>query len=264
MAELVEAAEVVEEVVGKAFSSRDFGLGATVGLVVGGAVAYYFANKYLAEKYNDITTEEIESMREHYRSKEVAREQKPKLEKIVEEQGYVAAPIPGKEEVAGSSLTKARDIARENEQDPDVIAEADAAVERSNVFEKAKVEDEWDYEEEVRMRRPDYPYVIHVDEQGELAELDQLTWTYYEGDEILCNAGDEVVTDVERSVGLSNLDKFGHGSGDANVVYIRNVVLGLEIEILRSTGKYEEEVLGLQHADESIRRRKRSFDDDSG
>ena len=31
MAELVEAAEVVEEVVGKAFSSRDFGLGATVG-----------------------------------------------------------------------------------------------------------------------------------------------------------------------------------------------------------------------------------------
>jgi hypothetical protein len=37
---------------------------------------------------------------------------------------------------------------------------------------------------------------------------------------------------------------FGHGSGDPNVVYIRNEKLQAEYEVLRDPGSYEIEVLG--------------------
>lgn len=260
-------ADVTEEVVEQVMIplSRAF-VGAGLALAGGLLIGYGVAEKRLRMKYKEIADDEIEAMRNHYRSKEIAREEKPELEKIVAEQGYVPAPIPDKEQVTGSDLTRPRSI-------QDVVGPEtaeDAAIKRGivereraeNVFDKAAVEDEWDYEEEVRMRRPDYPYVIHLDEVGEVSEMDSLTWTYYEGDEVLCNASDEVVTDVERSVGLANLDKFGHGSKDANVVYVRNVLLGIEIEIIKSPGRYDEEVLGLKHADENASRRKRHFDDD--
>lgn len=238
--------------------------GLVIGLAIGGAAGYFYAEKKLRMKYQQISDDEIDSMREHYRSKEIAREVKPEVEEIVKEQGYVAAPIPPKEEVTGSDLTRARSVADVAPEKPEDIEAKKEILKRENIFAKAETEDEWDYEEEVRMRRPDYPYVIHVDELGELSELDSLSWTYWEGDEILVNASNDVVTDVERSVGLANLDKFGHGSGDINTVYIRNVVLGIEIEIIRSEGKYEEEVLGLKHFDENARRRTRHFDDGTG
>jgi hypothetical protein len=261
------AEEVIEKVV-RTVPLRMSLIGAAMTFAGGCLIGYAWTEGRLRTKYQEIAEEEIEAMRDHFRSKAIAREEKPAVEEIIAEQGYVAPPIPQKEEVTGTSLKKARDIAKENSEDLEQQELAEEAERRVNVFElhgdtDVEESDEWDYEEETRMRRPDYPYVIHVDERGELAEMDQLTWTYYEGDEVLCNASDEVVTDVDRSVGLSNLDKFGHGSGEQNVVIVRNVVLGIEIEIVRSPGRYDEEVLGLQHADESARRRKRSFDDDS-
>ena len=46
-------------------------------------------------------------------------------------------------------------------------------------------------------------------------------------------------------VGLVNLGKFGHGSGDPNVVYVRNVELEMEIEIIHSDGKFSEQSRGI-------------------
>lgn len=274
-AEDVITEEVIEKVVRTVPLPMSL-LGAAMTFAGGCLIGYAWTEKRLRVRYADIANEEIDLVRDHYRRKEIAREEKPAVEAIIAEQGYTPAPIPQKEEVAGSALTKSRQFGTDTEEDAAAKREILEREKRlgmttdlppeeleRNVFEEHG-DETWDYEVEVASRTPDTPYVIHVDERGELSELDQLTWTYYEGDEVLCNASDEVVTDVDRCVGLSNLDKFGHGSGEENVVIVRNVVLGLEIEIVRSPGRYDEEVLGLQHADESARRRKRHFDDDAG
>lgn len=252
MAELVDAAEAVEEVARMTFSSRDFGLGLAIGVAAGGAVVYLYVEKKLRLKMDMIMNAEIDEMRDHYRRKAIAAQEKPELEgaeKIVQEEGYVPPPIPPKEEVARSvEATSTR---------------TKVAPEKLNVFEQhADTEvQEWDYESETKFRSPERPYVIHVDELEDHPEIECVSWTYYEGDEVLVDAQEQVVTDVDNTVGLTNLDRFGHGSGDDNTVYVRNAKLGLEFEITRSEGKYEEEVLGLQHADESARRR-RKFDDE--
>jgi len=250
MAELVEAAEATEEVIKLAFSSRSFGMGLVAGAAIGGAVAYVYLEKKMRLKMDAIIEAEVNEMREHYRSKEIARQEKPKLEAIVQEQGYVPPPIPAKETIIPVS-----------DQEGEAIAE----VVQQNVFEEhaETVVEEWDYESEVKFRSPEIPYVIHVDEIEEFPEIECVSWTYYEGDEVLVDAREQPVTEVNQTVGLENLDKFGHGSNDPNLVYIRNVKLGMEFEITRSEGRYDQEVLGLEHADESARRRKRvRFDDE--
>ncbi len=132
-----------------------------------------------------------------------------------------------------------------------------------NVFEEAAVVDNWDYHKERQRRSPLRPYVIHYDERDEKPYVEG-TLTYYTEDDVLCNELDEVIAESERErlVGDANLEKFGHGSNDAQIVYIRNDALETQYEIVRSPNSYAKEVYGLEHADTSRRRKKRRFDYD--
>lgn len=105
----------------------------------------------------------------------------------------------------------------------------------------------WDYEEELARRKPDEPYVIHKDEfmENEL-DFSQETLTFYEGDEIMTDAVDQPLWGWYDMMGTL---KWGHGSEDPNVVYIRNETLHFEWEVLRHSGRYEIEVAGLSIED---------------
>ena len=93
-------------------------------------------------------------------------------------------------------------------------------------------------------------------------EFNQVTLTYFEGDEVLSDERDQTVDDVDGLAGEDNLQRFGHGSGDPNVLYIRNEHISLDMEILRSKGKYTHEVLGfIEHSDQPKIRRFRSDDE---
>lgn len=103
--------------------------------------------------------------------------------------------------------------------------------------------DTWDYEAEKSTRTGDAPYVIHFDEfQASEMNFEQSTVTYYEGDDILSDEYDAPMYRWEANLGELN---WGHGSGDSNVVYIRNEALEQEWEVLRHSGRFEVEVLGL-------------------
>ena len=105
---------------------------------------------------------------------------------------------------------------------------------------------DWNYPEEIQNRSEDRPYVIHQDEfkLGE-SGYDQTTYTYYAVDEVMVEEGSrDPLTNVDFSVGLENL-KFGHGTDDIDVVFVRNDKLELEYEICRLHTSYEEEVVGL-------------------
>jgi hypothetical protein len=105
----------------------------------------------------------------------------------------------------------------------------------------------------------DYPYVIPY--ETVFHELDDgyedVTLTWYEEDGVLIDSRDEAIPDVEGIVGEANLQKFGHGSRDPNIVYIRNEELQTDFEIVRDSGSYVEKVLGVIKHSESRSKKKR-------
>ena len=119
----------------------------------------------------------------------------------------------------------------------------------------------WDYDEEIARRSPGAPYIIHHDEffEGEKDYL-QSSLVYYEGDDVLSDERDKHIDDVEGTIGSDNL-RFGHGSRDNNIVYIRNDRLEMDFEVMRSFGKYSQEVLGfIEHSDNRGPRKFRDYD----
>lgn len=129
----------------------------------------------------------------------------------------------------------------------DVVADIVEAQQRSNIF--ASTGEGWDYELEKlargEMALEGIPYyIIHADEfhQNE-SGFDQMSLVYYAGDDTMVDDRDQPVLDYVRHMGEL---EFGHGSNDPNVVYIRNTARKAEYEILKHTGTYSEEVLGME------------------
>lgn len=116
----------------------------------------------------------------------------------------------------------------------------------TNIFDEAG--DEWNYESELETRTAHAPYVIHVDEfvSDEMGWDSQTTITWYEGDQILCDSTDKPIYNWPDVIGEI---RFGHGSNDPNIFYVRNERMQAEFEILRDVGSYQEVVMGeaLEH-----------------
>lgn len=114
------------------------------------------------------------------------------------------------------------------------------------------VDDDWDIAAEEANRNQAVPYVISHDEFMENAfEHPQVKYVYYAGDDILANENEEMVHDIESVVGSENLGRFGHGSRDRRIVYVRNERLEQDIEVVHSDEKYSQTVMNLRHSDES-------------
>lgn len=129
---------------------------------------------------------------------------------------------------------------------PSVGLRVDKEEEVASVFRL--VDEDWNYDEEVPKRGPEVPYILHRDEffADEKGYDNQTTLTYYQGDDVLCDENDVPIYNPERAVGKLI---FGHGSGDPNVVYVRNEKLEAEYEVLLDQGHYVVEVLGGQVGD---------------
>jgi hypothetical protein len=279
--EVAEQATHVAEV-SRGLSGRNFSFGfggLVVGLGVGATVGYIFAKRQLEAKYSAIAAEEAAEAREHYYAKSVALENvkdKPDLADIVREQGYSVDPEPSQPPMAVTPPSAVVEAAQEEEvvgAEPE--AETAEPVVHQNTFQQfgdaARPEHEWDWHKERSRRSPLKPYVIHIDEREERADVYEcVMFTYFEEDDILCNERDEVVgkEDRDRIIGEANLNRFGHGSGDATVVYIRNDQLEMDVEVNLSPNSYAEEVHGfepeIRHSDQRFRSRRgrASFDDE--
>jgi hypothetical protein len=73
----------------------------------------------------------------------------------------------------------------------------------------------------------------------------QSTLTYYEGDGVLTDERESVIEDIDETVGLKNMTKFGTNASDPNVVHIRNGRLQMEFEVCRDENSYSKIVLGM-------------------
>lgn len=270
-----EAIDGVVEVVEVIHNNTGLLIGVAVaGLVAGGVGGYFIAKKQLRSYYEDLASQEIAEAKEFY-----ATLNKVDVDGAVLTPMEVMDKLHGSEAAAtalrgyqGEALTPTPSSAKtaaqieaesallDDEMDEAQIRKMESRVEvreTVNVF----VDPTFDYEEEVKHRTPDKPYIITHDEFFEADnEFDNISLTYFEDDDSLIDEQDKPVADITL-IGEDHLARFGHGSKDKNIVYVRNEKLKVDYEICLSHGSWLESLgLGpepdsLKHSDQRDKRR---------
>jgi hypothetical protein len=231
------------------------------GLGVGLVVGFYFGRRWNREKiraeaYKE-SQEAVEEIRQFYREREgktattkvvvAPTTPKPSLDEVVEERGYSTTSTEVPERPTRPPVPV---------QDPAIRYPKEHFIKpgiakRHEEREKDKYEG-WNYAEELAQRDPTLPYVIHQDEfSNREREYDQVTYTYYAADGVLTDEDEDKIEHPDVIVGLENLQKFGHGTDDFHVLYVRNERLELDFEVCLVPQSYEEVVRGLSSDGES-------------
>lgn len=242
---LEAAAEVTREINTHAVGIFFGGVG--VGAIFGFILGYRFNREKIKAEAFKQSEEEIAKFREIYQQKILAAQPKPTVEEVVVERGYsvgvteeelkqrpLKPPVPMTEQELRDRPLKERPP-----EDPH------KRVFRSEDAEKDKM-DGWSFPQEMMRRNSDHPYIIHQDEFASSdTDYAQVTYVYYAGDDVLVDEDEKPLTNRDFLIGPNVLTRFGHGTDDYNILYVRNPNLELEFEICRTLGSYEEEVLGL-------------------
>lgn len=252
------------------------GVGVAV-LAVGATAGYFVAKKILTTKFEALLEDEIANAKEYYKRQN-------KAEEYSDPETALEAFIPDEEE--REALRERARLARFRQESHTVDDEGDLVIaERHTEIEEVEVEEEapkvhnifrdgdpvevgadtFDYDTEVAQRTEDAPYVITKEEFYENEpDFAQESVTYYGGDGVLADDGDAPIDDISGNVGEDNLDRFGAGSHDPRVVYVRNNKRGLDYEITLDDRSFAHVVAGLSDEDEALRRpvrRMRDSDD---
>jgi hypothetical protein len=217
-----------------------------VGLGVGAAVGFYFGYKFNREKiraeaYKE-AKEEVDLLRSVYLEKTLSAAntdvegttlqgtistEKPPIEEVVENLGY-QTQVPSRERPLPAPVPILDDL-------------PENSVETSKSMNAG-----WNYEKELENRSPEAPYIIHQNEYNHSnLEYQKVVYTYYADDQYIVDTEDNrPVHNADVVVGLDNLN-FGHGSDDFDVVYVRNDIQEIDMQICRINRSYEEEELGF-------------------
>jgi hypothetical protein len=219
----------------------------------GGGIAWVVAKRRYEAKYEQLAAQEIAEAKAFY----------SKLHKG----DQYATPGEAVEALGATGGPAVEALARYQGKNPDsateVVVTETTEVEVNpihNVFEDRETDDEWDQDEELKKREtmdPEEPYILSQDEylEGEL-DYKQQTLTYFAEDDVLVDEKEQPINLIDTVVGEENLTRFGHGSGDNRIVYIRNDKLSMDFEIVKNEGSYTREVLGFQHSDDGHRIKK--------
>jgi len=203
-------------------------------LVVGFAIGYKVAEKRLSDQFENRLQKETSSMREFYQvaKKPFATPQEAAAELIQDDEETTAEKVNHK--VAYHKIVKTNYTP---EADPEEAMAID------NEGRREPPEDELRHHNLFR----EEPHIISQEEfmQND-SEYIQSTLTYYELDEVLTDDRENVIEELDETVGKQNMMMFGTKSSDPNIVHIRNGRLQMEFEVCRSGTSYQREVLGIE------------------
>lgn len=250
MTEEVEFVEMPPDLSRNVWGLVAFG---TMAVLTGAVIGYALGVKRTTLKYEKILEEQVREAKEYY-AKLYKGDEFSTPESAARSLG-VEVPDPVPDEVTAAMA--------EYSGEPPAEVNVNLNV---NVFGGAS---DWDQQQEESKRNahPLDPYVVSKDEfNANDPGYNQISVTYFAEDDTLIDDKNEVIPDVENTVGADNLNRFGHGSGDNRVVYIRNDTLEVDFEVVKSEGSYTKEVLGfddrtLEHADRRARRPSRRTDE---
>jgi hypothetical protein len=245
---LEEVAEVTRTINAAVVGS--FMGGTWFGMAVGGILGYRLGVRRTKVKANAEAEAEIDEMREKFRQREVARQNEVEKRLVGEEAvlGFADAVKPYRVETGPPII----DYTRPGERPlppPVPVREPRAVVEGDLSASPHPAVDGWNYADEFANRRAGKPYVIHEDEftNDNLPSHSVTTYSYYQVDGVLADEDGSRIPNAQEIVGNA-LSRFGQGTSDPNVVFVRNDLLQLQIEITRlPDSAYEQDVEGLQH-----------------
>lgn len=238
-----------------------YGTLVTIGAAAGFTGGYFFAKK----KFQAIAEEEIFEIKKTYRQaqiqtnttledlqkryqgdrpSDIEAEVKPMSpDQLKETLGYVPGEFlsgrPERSFVEDPAVTTGREVLR-GSSFPDEVEGGNPAAEEdeeqvTNVFDVHG-------DEEAFTKREGQPYLISDETYHEPTTHEQLTLTYYAGDEALADEGLHLVDSISEVVGTRALSMFGVRSGDPDIVYVRNERFGADYEIVRVEGTYGEQI----------------------
>lgn len=204
-------------------------LGFAAGLILGSAATYFITKK----KYEKMANEEIELVREHYKNK-----LNNEVEKKVEEQKEGAIKETKKE------LDQYVEFVQPYSIEPDIEPVDVYEEQDSCIIEEPEVELIKPLRDESEML--DKPYAIPPSTFGEDETYMQIFLTLY-ADGVLADDVDEVVEDIEGSVGLDFADHFGEFDEEPDLVCICNDVRRAYYEIDKDNRRFEDVVWRPPH-----------------
>lgn len=211
----------------------------------GGVGGYFFAKKRLTKELDAILQSEIDRTKEYYSRLNKTED----FETPVEAAKTLGVQVEedDNEFVEYQKIAKTYTDSEAPSSEVVIRNVFDSETSEIDPEEMVDVDEEWDYEAEVAKRQGAQAYILSEEEYfANEPENTQASMTYFEGDGVLVDSADKALTTSEmmRLIGHVNNLRFGHGSNDPNLVYIRNDKLDLDMEIALSRGKYAEEVLG--------------------
>lgn len=189
---------------------------ALVGLGSGLGVGYLLAERHLDEFYAKLSQDEIAEAKKFYATLH-------KRGSFETPEQAVEALIPV-EEAADALLAYQGKVE---------VTEVETTTVTRNIFEEMTKVDQT------------VPHIISEEQFMENGtEYLQHSLTYYEGDSVLVDERDEPIaaSEIDKTVGVSNLNSFG----SETTIYVRNNKMQTEFEIVKSEGRYSEEVLGFR------------------
>lgn len=198
-----------------------------ISFVAGVAVGVAATAKYFDNYYREIADEEIADVKKRQR----------------QDSGTVKMDL-----AAGSDFTnEGIRTTRVSYQESNVAEKPDPSelVKKYNGGEEPEEDlnddedDEGSYQ--VDFSEPKEPYLISEDEFESVNEFEKEDLVYWEADDTLSDSRDEVVDDVIGVVGYSLT-----GFGDDEFIHVRNERLGIDFEIQRMEGSYQENILGIK------------------
>lgn len=213
---------------------------AVVSVAIGTVIGYKFAKSRLAKEYDARLEAELNATQKYYisrASKDGYDTPANAVEALIDEEAKVA-------------LLKYQGTEEPETEDDEEVNETVTV----NVFHN---DYNFDLEEEMKTRTSDRPYVIMEQEYLENdPDHEQTDLIYYVGDDVLADENDTIIEDANTIVGDDNLVRFGEGSQNNNVVFIRNEAIDTDFEVLRSFTKYSEQILGFIEHDDTPKIRK--------
>lgn len=178
-----------------------FAAGLAIGAVAGACV---IKNKVLAD-----AKEEIEEVREYYRSKAV--------------------------EATNEVVEEVKEVVEEVKEVKEVVQEIKNGSDKRTYVNYNKLASTYKPQEEPT--RFDDPFIIDPSEFGEDPEYDTMTLTYF-ADGVLVDDVDEVIEEPDIVVGLENLKVFEEFG--ASSIYVRNDIYKTDYEVIRDDWNYSD------------------------